>query len=422
MNRLLTRFLKYIAFNTQSKPSTKTIPSSEGQWDLAKALYEELIQLGFSDVTLNERGCVMATLPSNVATLVPVIGFIAHLDTSPDFPGKRVNPQIVENYRGGDIALGVGDDVLSPVRFPVLHRLLGKTLITTDGKTLLGADDKAGIAEIMTAMVRLKQKNIPHGDIRVAFTPDKNSGRGVHFFDIEAFGVEWAYTVDGGGVGNLELENFNTAAATIKIGGNSVHPGSAKGIMVNALTIAMKIHHALPPGETPEQTEGHDGFYHLQSMKGHVERAEMHYIIQDFDPVHFEKRKKNLLAIAEKVGKGLPSECYIEVAIDDTYYNMSPEVRKYPHVIAIAKQAIQDCHLEPVIQPIRGSTDGAQLSYRGLPCPNIFTGGYNYHSKHEFISLEGMEQAVDVIMRIAELTVSYGHDCYDGKDDHDSQG
>ncbi|MDC9589668.1 peptidase T [Xenorhabdus sp. XENO-10] len=412
MDRLLDRFLKYIAFNTQSKPSAKTIPSSDGQLDLAKALYEELIQLGFSDTTFNERGCVMATLPSNIVKPVPIIGFIAHLDTSPDFPGKHVNPQIVENYRGGDIALGMGDEVLSPVMFPVLHSLLGKTLITTDGKTLLGADGKAGIAEIITAMVRLKQKNIPHGDIRIAFTPDEEIGRGAHYFDIEAFGAEWAYTIDGGGVGELEFENFNAASVTIKIVGNMVHPGSAKGVMVNALALAMRIHHALPPEETPEQTEGHEGFYHLQSMKGTVERAEMHYIIRDFDSANFEKRKKNIFAIAENVGKGLHPDCYIELAIDDNYYNMCSEVRKYPHVIAIAKQAMLDCNIEPVIQPIRGGTDGAQLSYRGLPCPNIFTGGYNYHSKHEFISLEGMEQAVDVIMRIAELMASHENNVF----------
>ncbi|MBI6548166.1 peptidase T [Xenorhabdus lircayensis] len=403
MNRLLERFFKYIAFNTQSKPSAKTIPSSDGQLKLAKALYEELVQLGFSDVTFNERGTVQATLPSNVAWTVPVIGFISHLDTSPDFPGKHVNPQILENYRGGDIALGMGDEVLSPVMFPVLHSLWGKTLITTDGKTLLGADDKAGIAEIITAMVRLKQKNIPHGDIQVAFTPDEEIGKGAHYFDIEAFGAEWAYTVDGGGVGELEFENFNAASVTIKIVGNMVHPGSAKGVMVNASSLAMRLHHALPPEETPEHTEGYEGFYHLQSIKGTVERAEMHYIIRDFDSANFKKRKKTLLAIAEKVGKGLHPDCYIELTIDDSYYNMHSEMIKHPHVIAIAKQAMLDCDIEPIIQPIRGGTDGAQLSYRGLPCLNIFTGGYNYHSKHEFISLEGMEQAVRVIMRIAEL-------------------
>ncbi|MBC8954201.1 peptidase T [Xenorhabdus sp. PB62.4] len=407
MDRLLERFFKYIAFNTQSKPSAKTIPSSDGQLQLAKALYEELIQLGFVDTTFDERGCVMATLPSNVAWPVPVIGFIAHLDTSPDFSGKHVNPQILENYRGGDIALGIGDEVLSPVMFPVLHNLLGKTLITTDGKTLLGADDKAGIAEIITAMVRLQQENIPHGDIRIAFTPDEEISKGAHYFDVAAFGAEWAYTVDGGGVGELEFENFNAASVLIKIAGNTAHPGSAKGVMVNALSLAMRIHHELPAEETPEHTEDREGFYHLLSIKGTVERAEMHYIIRDFDSTNFEKRKKTLIAIAGKVGKSLPPDCYIELMIDDDYYNMHNEIIKHPHVIALAKQAMLDCGIEPIIQPIRGGTDGAQLSYRGLPCPNIFTGGYNYHSKHEFISLEGMEQAVSVIMRIAELAASH---------------
>ncbi|MDX7999637.1 peptidase T [Xenorhabdus sp. Reich] len=407
MDRLLERFFKYIAFDTQSKPSAKTIPSSGGQLKLAKALHEELSQLGFTDVILNDQGCVMATLSSNVAWPVPVIGFISHLDTSSDFSGKRVNPQILENYRGGDIALGMGDEVLSPVMFPVLHSLLGKTLITTDGKTLLGADDKAGIAEIITAMVRLKQKNIPHGDIRIAFTPDEEIGKGAHYFDVETFGAEWAYTVDGGGIGELEFENFNAASATIKIVGNMVHPGSAKGVMVNALSLAIRIHHALPSEETPEHTEGYEGFYHLQNLKGTVERAEMHYLIRDFDSVNFENRKKSLFAIAEKVGKGLHPNCYIELTINDSYYNMHSEMIKHPHVIELAKQAMLDCGIEPVIQPIRGGTDGAQLSYRGLPCPNIFTGGYNYHSKHEFISLEGMEQAVNVIMRIAELAASH---------------
>ncbi|PHM45931.1 peptidase T [Xenorhabdus mauleonii] len=409
MDRLLERFFNYIAFNTQSKPSAKTIPSSNGQLKLGKELYDELIQLGFSDVTLDEQGYVMATVPSNVAWPVPVIGFISHLDTSPDFSGKHVNPQILENYRGGDIALGMGDEVLSPVMFPVLHDLLGKTLITTDGKTLLGADNKAGIAEIITAMVRLKQQDIPHGDIRIAFTPDEEIGSGGHYLDIAAFGAEWAYTVDGGGVGELEFENFNAASVVIKIIGNMVHTGSAKGVMVNALSLAMQIHHALPSEETPEKTEGYEGFYHLESIKGTVERAEMHYLIRDFDSTDFEKRKETLFTIAEKIGKDLHPDCYIELTMDDSYYNMHSEIIKHPHVIDIAKQAMLDCGIEPIIQPIRGGTDGAQLSYRGLPCPNIFTGGYNYHSKHEFISLEGMEQAVNVIMRIAELTAKHEH-------------
>lgn len=346
----------------------------------------------------------MATLPANVAWSVPTIGFIAHMDTAPDASGKNVNPQIVENYRGGDIALGIGDEILSPVMFPVLHQLLGQTLITTDGKTLLGADDKSGIAEIMTAMVRLKQGNTPHGEIRVAFTPDEEVGKGAQHFDVAAFGAEWAYTVDGGGVGELECENFNAASVNIKIIGNNVHPGSAKGVMVNALGLANRIHALLPAAEVPEQTDGYEGFYHLVSMKGSVEKAEMHYIVRDFSREGFEARKKHMMEIAKQVGQGLHPECYIEVTLDDSYYNMRDEVAKHPHIVALARQAMRDLAIEPIERPIRGGTDGAQLSFRGLPCPNLFTGGYNFHGKHEFITLEGMEKAVSVIMRIAELT------------------
>ena len=404
MDNLLDRFLHYVSIDTQSKVNVRQVPSTEGQWKLAHALQQELAALGLEAITLSEHGCVMATLPANVDWPVPVIGFISHLDTSPDFTAKNVNPQIVENYRGGDVALGSGEEVLSPVMFPVLHQLLGQTLITTDGKTLLGADDKAGIAEIMTAMAQLKQRDIPHGDIRVAFTPDEEVGKGPHVFDVAAFGAEWAYTVDGGGVGELEYENFNAASATIKIVGNNVHPGTAKGVMVNALTLATRIHQALPAGETPEQTAGYEGFFHLNSMKGSVDRAEMHYIIRDFDREKFEARKQQLISVAEQVGEGLHPDCYIEVMLEDSYYNMREQVAKHPHIIEIAAQAMRDNDIEPVMKPIRGGTDGAQLSFMGLPCPNIFTGGYNYHGKHEFATLEGMEKSVSVITRIAELT------------------
>ncbi|MEG2830228.1 MAG: peptidase T [Edwardsiella sp. (in: enterobacteria)] len=404
MNNLLDRFLNYVSFDTQSKPGVRQVPSTEGQFKLARALQSELLGLGLEQVTLSEHGCVMATLPANVAWSVPTIGFIAHMDTAPDASGKNVNPQIVENYRGGDIALGIGDEILSPVMFPVLHQLLGQTLITTDGKTLLGADDKSGIAEIMTAMVRLKQGNTPHGEIRVAFTPDEEVGKGAQHFDVAAFGAEWAYTVDGGGVGELECENFNAASVNIKIIGNNVHPGSAKGVMVNALGLANRIHALLPAAEVPEQTDGYEGFYHLVSMKGSVEKAEMHYIVRDFSREGFEARKKHMMEIAKQVGQGLHPECYIEVTLDDSYYNMRDEVAKHPHIVALARQAMRDLAIEPIERPIRGGTDGAQLSFRGLPCPNLFTGGYNFHGKHEFITLEGMEKAVSVIMRIAELT------------------
>ena len=360
--------------------------------------------MGLINVTLSEKGTLMATLPANVPGDIPAIGFISHVDTSPDCSGKNVNPQIVENYRGGDIALGIGDEVLSPVMFPVLHQLLGQTLITTDGKTLLGADDKAGIAEIMTALAVLQQKNIPHGDIRVAFTPDEEVGKGAKHFDVDAFDARWAYTVDGGGVGELEFENFNAASVNIKIVGNNVHPGTAKGVMVNALSLAARIHAEVPADESPEMTEGYEGFYHLASMKGTVERADMHYIIRDFDRKQFEARKRKMMEIAKKVGKGLHPDCYIELAIEDSYYNMREKVVEHPHILDIAQQAMRDCDIEPELKPIRGGTDGAQLSFMGLPCPNLFTGGYNYHGKHEFVTLEGMEKAVQVIVRIAELT------------------
>ncbi|WP_025121149.1 MULTISPECIES: peptidase T [unclassified Serratia (in: enterobacteria)] len=404
MDKLLDRFFNYVSFDTQAKANVKHVPSTEGQLKLARALQQEMIGLGFERVSLSEHGCVMGTLPSNVSWQVPAIGFISHLDTSPDFSGKHVTPQVVENYRGGDIALGIGDEVLSPVMFPILHQMLGQTLITTDGKTLLGADDKAGIAEILTAMVRLKQQKIPHGNIRVAFTPDEEVGKGAHFFDVTAFDAEWAYTVDGGGVGELEYENFNAAAVTVKIVGNNVHPGSAKGVMVNALSLATRFQQALPADETPEQTEGYQGFYHLNSIKGNVERAEMHYILRDFEREGFEARKRKMIEVARQVGRGLPRDCYIEVAIEDNYYNMREQVAEHPHVIELAQQAMHDCDIEPVMKPIRGGTDGAQLSFKGLPCPNLFTGGYNFHGKHEFITLEGMEKAVAVIMRIATLS------------------
>ncbi|MBJ3815457.1 peptidase T [Shimwellia pseudoproteus] len=404
MDKLLERFLQYVSLDTQSRPGVKQVPSTEGQWKLLNLLKTQMEEMGLTHVTLSEHGTVMGTLPANVDGKVPVIGFISHVDTAPDFSGKHVQPQIVENYRGGDIALGIGDEVLSPVMFPVLHQLLGQTLITTDGKTLLGADDKSGIAEIMTALATLKQQNIPHGDIRVAFTPDEEVGKGASWFDVEAFGAEWAYTVDGGGVGELEYENFNAASVTVKIVGNNVHPGTAKGVMVNALSLAARIHAEVPADESPEKTDGYQGFYHLTAIKGSVDRAEMHYIIRDFERDGFETRKRRMMEIAKKVGKGLHPDCYIELVIDDSYYNMRDKVMAHPHIIDIARQSMLDCGIEPDMKPIRGGTDGAQLSFKGLPCPNLFTGGYNFHGKHEFITLEGMAKAVQVIVRIAELT------------------
>lgn len=404
MDRLLDRFFFYVSFDTQSKASSRHVPSTEGQMKLAHALQDELQEMGLTDIHLDEHGCLMATLPANVDWKVPTIGFIAHLDTSPDFSGKNVNPQIVDNYRGGDIALGIGDEILSPVMFPVLHELHGKTLITTDGKTLLGADDKAGIAEIMTAIMRLKESNIPHGDIRVGFIPDEEIGRGAQYFDVKRFAADWAYTIDGGAVGELEYENFNAASAVIHIQGNNVHPGSAKDVMVNALTLAAQFHASMPVEETPEHTEGYEGFFHLNQFKGTVEKAELHYIIRDFDSDNFAARKRLLQDKVDSLNAGMRNGCHATISFSDAYRNMRDKVLKHPHIIGIARQAMQECGVTVCEKPIRGGTDGAQLSYRGLPCPNIFTGGYNFHSKHEFVTVEGMESAVDVIARIASLT------------------
>ncbi|WP_455865134.1 peptidase T [Pantoea agglomerans] len=404
MNNLLDRFLNYVTYDTQSKGAARHVPSTEGQWQLARVLQAELTSLGLSDITLSDHGIVMATLPANVDWDVPTIGFISHMDTSPDFTAKHVNPQIVENYRGGDIALGIGDEILSPVMFPVLHSLIGHTLITTDGKTLLGADDKAGVAEIMTALARLKAGNIPHGKIRVAFTPDEEIGKGTSCFDVAAFGAEWGYTVDGGGMGEFEFENFNAASATVKITGNNVHPGTAKNVMVNALDLAMRFHAAMPEKEVPEHTSGYEGFYHLHNIKGSVDKAELHYIIRDFDFESFTARKQLIRDLAATQSKNLQAGCRIDVQIDDSYFNMREKVEAHPHIVELALQAMRECDIEPDVKPIRGGTDGAALSFMGLPCPNLFTGGYNYHGKHEFASLDNMEKAVTVIMRIAALT------------------
>ncbi len=401
------RLLNYVVIKTPSDEESMTTPSSACQFDLAVKLKEEMIQLGLSDVVLDDKCYLYGKLPATAGyENVPAIGFIAHMDTVSDFSSGTITPVITKNYDGGELKLGNSGLTLSPKDFPHLESLKGRTLITSDGTTILGADDKAGIAEIMTALATLQAKNIPHGDIRVAFTPDEEVGKGAKHFDVEAFDARWAYTVDGGGVGELEFENFNAASVTIKIVGNNVHPGTATGVMVNALSRAARIHAEVPADEAPETTEGYEGFYHLTSMKGSVDRAEMHYIIRDFDRKHFEARKRKMMEIAKKVGKGLHPDCYIELVIEDSYYNMHEQVIAHPHVVDIARQAMVDCDIEPQMKPIRGGTDGAQLSFMGLPCPNLFTGGYNYHGKHEFVTLEGMEKAVQVIVRIAELTAA----------------
>ncbi|WP_149304848.1 peptidase T [Pareuzebyella sediminis] len=403
MKNLLDRFLGYVKIDTQSDPSSKTTPSSEKQWYLANELAEELENIGMEEVTIDDNAYIMATLPSNSDTPVPTIGFISHFDTSPDFTGTDVNPQIIEDYDGGDIVLNALENiVLSPSYFDDLLRYKGQTLITTDGNTLLGADDKAGIAEIITAMEYLiDHPEIKHGKIRVGFTPDEEIGRGAHQFNVEKFGADWAYTIDGSEVGELEYENFNAAKAKVSIKGKSVHPGYAKNKMVNAISIATEFLGILPPEETPQNTEGRQGFFHVHHLKGSIEMAEFELIIRDHDKVQFEERKKLLIAIADKLNHYY-NNC-IDLQITDQYYNMKAKVEPVYHIVEIAREAMEAVGVKPIIKPIRGGTDGSQLSYMGLPCPNIFAGGHNFHGKYEYIPLESMQKAVDVIVKICEL-------------------
>ncbi len=408
MEKLLDRFLQYVQVDTQSKVQCRAgqVPSSDGQWQLARMLMAELEALGCVDISLNEHCCLMATLPATVSTPVPVIGFIAHLDTAPDYSGKNVQPQLVDNYRGGDIALGIGDEILSPVLIPELHQLHGHTLITTDGKTLLGADDKAGIAEIITALARLKQQQRPHGKIRVAFTPDEETGTGAELFNIDEFGADWAYTVDGSGAGEFEFENFNACSATIKITGNSAHTGDAKGKLINALELAWEFHRQLPEEQKPENTGDYQGFYHLESLKGTSSRAEIHYLIRDFVWQDFLLRQQRMEGIAGRLDHQHNGKATVSVSFRQSYRNMREKIEAQPQVINLALQAIDQCGITPVIKPVRGGTDGAILSWKGLPCPNLFTGGFNFHGKYEFASLDIMDQSVRVIMQIAELAAA----------------
>ncbi|ANO33048.1 peptidase T [Vibrio breoganii] len=404
MDNLVERFLRYVSFDTQSNGANEQCPSTEGQRVLAQQIESELRELGLSDVILDDNGYISARLPSNVDFDVPAIGFVAHMDTAPDASGKDVKPQIVDNYQGGKIVLGDSGEVLTPSQYPDLDKLQGQSLITTDGTTLLGADNKAGIAEIITAAAYLKANpQIQHGDICIGFTPDEEIGRGANLFDVERFGAQWAYTIDGGPVGELEYENFNAASAKVICHGVNVHPGTAKNKMVNAINMAAQFQLLMPSEETPECTEGYEGFYHLNSMTGAVAKAELSYIIRDFDRDGLESRKAFMQAQADKLNSQLTNG-HVELEISDSYYNMREMVEPYPHIIDIAKQAMIDCDVEPNIKPIRGGTDGARLSFMGLPCPNIFTGGYNFHGIHEFVSIDGMKQAVKVIVKIAENT------------------
>lgn len=402
---LIERFISYATIDTQSDASSNTTPSTSKQWTLARKLEEELRGLGMQEVSIDEQAYVMATLPSNVDYEVPVIGFVSHFDTTPDFSGTAVNPQIIENYDGSDIILDPEKNiVLSPDYFEDLHRYKGQTLITTDGKTILGADDKAGIAEIMEAMRYLiAHPEIKHGKIRVCFTPDEEIGRGAHHFDVPRFGAEWAYTVDGSQIGELEYENFNAAGADVRISGKSVHPGYAKDKLINSMYIATDFINSLPRLETPEHTEGRQGFFHLSNMKGDVEETWLHYIIRDHDKEHFEARKKMMKDLAVEICDQYERDC-VSVEIKDQYFNMKEKIEPVKHIVDIAEEAMKQAGIEPIIKPIRGGTDGAQLSYMGLPCPNIFAGGHNFHGKYEYIPVESMQKAVEVIIKIAELT------------------
>ncbi|ARV46030.1 peptidase T [Bacillus inaquosorum] len=401
---IIERFTTYVKVDTQSDESVDTCPSTPGQLTLGNMLVDELKSIGMQDAAIDENGYVMATLPSNTEKDVPTIGFLAHVDTATDFTGKNVNPQIIESYDGKDIILNEQLQViLSPDQFPELSGYKGHTLITTDGTTLLGADNKAGIAEIMTAMDYLiKHPEIKHGTIRVAFTPDEEIGRGPHKFDVKRFNASFAYTVDGGPLGELEYESFNAAAAKITIKGNNVHPGTAKGKMINSAKIAMKLNSLLPADEAPEYTEGYEGFYHLLSIQGDVEETKLHYIIRDFDKENFQSRKETMKRVVEELQNEYGQD-RIQLDMNDQYYNMREKIEPVIEIVNIAEQAMKNLGIEPKISPIRGGTDGSQLSYMGLPTPNIFTGGENFHGKFEYISADNMVKAVNVIVEIAKL-------------------
>ena len=402
--KLIERLIRYAKINTQSDENSSTCPSTEQQWELAHLLVEELKQIGMEDVTIDENAYVMATLPSNISSSVPTVGFLAHIDTATDFTGEGVNPQIIENYDGGDIVLNEPEKIiLSPTEFPELLSYKGDTLITTDGTTLLGADNKAGIAEIMTAMEYIIQHpEIKHGTIRVAFTPDEEIGRGPHRFDVEKFAADFAYTIDGGPLGELQYESFNAAAAKLTFNGNNVHPGTAKGKMVHASKIAMEFHEQLPAKEAPEFTEGYEGFYHLISFEGDVEQAKVYYIIRDHDRQLFNQKKKNIEAIVEQFQQKY-GEAAIQLEMTDHYYNMAEKIEPVKYIVDIAADAMNQIGVTPIIQPIRGGTDGSQLSFMGLPTPNIFTGGENFHGKYEYISVPSMIKATETIIKITEL-------------------
>ncbi|WP_040279873.1 peptidase T [Psychroserpens damuponensis] len=399
------RFISYVTVDTESDPESETTPSTAKQWDLANALVDELKAIGMSDVTIDDNAYIMATLPSNVDHDVPTIGFVSHFDTTPDFTGANVNPQIIDDYDGKDIILNASENiVLSPDYFEDLLQYKGQTIITTDGTTLLGADDKAGITEIISAMEHLiNTPEIKHGKIRVGFTPDEEIGRGAHKFDVAKFGADWAYTMDGSQLGELEYENFNAAGAKVYIKGKIVHPGYAKGKMVNSMYIATEFINSLPRMETPEHTEGYQGFFHLHNIDGSVDETILQYIIRDHDKDHFEARKEVLQKLTDAINEQYEREV-ITIQIKDQYFNMKEKVVPVMHIVDVAEEAMKALDIEPLIKPIRGGTDGSQLSYMGLPCPNIFAGGHNFHGRYEYVPVESMIKATEVICKIVELT------------------
>ena len=405
MEKLLDKFLRYVSVETTSDENSESQPSTAKQLNLLGMLRDELQAIGI-EATLDEYGYVMATIPSNVGSDIPAIGFIAHVDTAPDASGENVKAQIIKNYDGSDILLSEGI-VSSPKKFPELLQHVGEDLIVTDGHTLLGADDKAGIAEIVQAMVWLQQHpEVKHGKIRVAFNPDEEIGMGAHHFDVEKFGCQWAYTMDGGDVGELEFENFNAASAKITIKGVSVHPGYAKGKMVNANALAAEFAKMLPEDETPETTEGYQGFYHLLGITSNIEQAKMSYIIRDHDRDKFEDRKRFVMQCAQRMNEKY-GEGTVEAVVSDQYYNMKEKIDPQMHVIDLVLKAMQEVGISPKVKPIRGGTDGAQLSFKGLPCPNIFAGGINFHGPYEFVPIQSMEKAMQVVVKICELTAGY---------------
>lgn len=398
------RFIRYARIHSQSDTRSASCPSTSCQMDLARVLLADLLEIGCTEVSLDRNGYIMATLEATVDVKTPVIGFIAHMDTSPDYSGKDVNPQIIESYQGGDIPLDLqGKVILSPAEFPEILNYTGQDLIVTDGTTLLGADDKAGIAEIMEAMKYLHlHPEIPHGKIRIGFTPDEEIGRGADLFDVKKFNADFAYTLDGGPVGELEYENFNAAAAILHIQGRNVHPGTAKDKMINALQVAIDLHSLLPAHDRPERTEGYEGFFHLSKLEGTVEKARMEYIIRDHDFDRFTLRKNLLAEITAEMNKKY-QEGTVKASVRDQYFNMKEKIMPVYHIIDLAAKAMREAGIEPLIIPIRGGTDGSKLSYMGLPTPNIFTGGHNYHGRFEFIPVQSMTKAVEVIINIARL-------------------